>query len=279
MPIRTTATRGPLRALVLAVTALALALGAAPAEAAKKSPTQVRKWSTSTATVTPGTTVKFTVKVTSRGKASKRRAVILQRHTGGRWVRAAHVRSTKYGNATLRLKVGNRTDTTHRLRIKVTATKRHAARTTRAAKVVVRAPSASARRILALVNEARATARTCGDEDHPARGPLTLDPRLDAAAQGHARDMASHDYFSHDSRDGSNVGDRVTREGYTWSTVGENIAAGQRTAEEVMRGWLDSPGHCSNIMSGNYTHLGVGRATNSASRYGIYWVQNFAAPR
>src|SRR5699024_5543666 len=76
MPIRSTAARHPLRVLVLAVTSVALTWGAAPADAARKSPTQVRKWSTAAQTVTPGTTVKATVKVISRGRPSKRRVVI-----------------------------------------------------------------------------------------------------------------------------------------------------------------------------------------------------------
>ncbi len=281
MPNRSSTAGRPLRVLVLAVTAMALALGTAPAEAARKAPTQVRKWSTTTQTVAPGATVKASVKVMSRGKPSKRRMVILQRYSGGRWVRAAHARTSRYGNATLRMKVGARAGVTHRLRIKVNASRTSKVRITRARKVLVRSAtsSATARRILALVNQARATSRQCGGTTHQARGPLTLDTRLNAAAQGHARDMAANDYFDHTGRDGSNVGDRVTRQGYAWSAVGENIAAGQQTAEEVMRAWLDSPGHCSNIMSGSYTELGVGLATNSASRYGIYWAQNFAAPR
>lgn len=279
MPTRSTPRR-PVRLLVLAVTSLALALGAAPAEAAKKAPTQVRKWSTSAQTATPGSTVTYTVKVKSRGKPSKRRMVILQRHDGKRWVRATHRRTTKFGNATLRLKVGG-AGTTYRLRIKVNATKSAKVRITRARKVHVRAAtsSAMARRMLALVNEARATSRTCGRTTYPARGPLTLDSRLNAAAQGHAVDMARGNFHSHTGSDGSDVGDRVTRQGYAWRAVAENIAAGQPTPESVMAAWLASEGHCRNIMSGAYTQLGVGRATNSASRYGIYWAQNFAAPR
>lgn len=281
MPIRSTAARHPLRVLVLAVTSVALTWGAAPADAARKSPTQVRKWSTAAQTVTPGTTVKATVKVISRGRPSKRRVVILQRYSGGRWVRVDHGRTSRYGNVTLRMAVGAKAGVTHRLRIKVKATPRHRARVTRAKKIHVRTStsSATARRILALVNEARAGSRRCGDETFPARGRLTLDSRLDAAAQGHATDMARANYFSHTGRDGSTVGDRVTRQGYAWSRVGENIAAGYRTPEDVVAAWLDSEGHCRNIMSGDFTQLGVGRATNSASRFGIYWVQNFATPR
>jgi len=280
VPIRST-NRRALRVLVLAVTALALALGAAPAEAAKKS-TQVRKWTTATKTVTPGSTVKLTVKVVSGGKASPKRTVVLQRYSGGRWVKAAQVRSSKYGNAVLRLKVGSKAGVTHRVRVRVAATGSRKGTVTRGKKVAVRAKavaSALDQRILALVNQARASDRKCGSATYRAQPPLRWNAKLDAAAQGHAADMASKNYFSHTSKDGSSVADRVSRRGYDWRAVGENIAAGQRSAEDVMDSWLRSAGHCRNIMSPSYTELGVGYATTSRRTYPTYWVQNFGAPR
>lgn len=270
-----------LRAPAVAVGALALALGAVPAEAATKHATHVRHWSSSGVSAQPNTTVKLTVKVTSRGRASAKRTVALQRYVGGKWRNATKVRSSKYGNAVLRLSAGP-AGTTHRVRVRVAATSTRKGAVTKVRKIVVRAPAAASaadRLMLALVNEARATSRKCGSKTYPAQPPLTWNARLDAAAQGHATDMASANYFSHTGRDGSSVADRVTRRGYAWRAVGENIAAGQRTAEEAMAGWIKSEGHCRNIMSGSYTELGSGTATNSASDYGIYWVQNFGAPR
>ncbi|MSY83983.1 MAG: CAP domain-containing protein [Actinobacteria bacterium] len=132
--------------------------------------------------------------------------------------------------------------------------------------------------MLSLVNEVRAQGRTCGDTYYPPTGPLAHDARLAAAAQGHARDMATQDYFAHDSLDGRSAADRMTAAGYTgWRTVGENIAAGYSSAEAVMEGWLRSPGHCRNIMNPAFEDLGVGRASDEDSRYGTYWVQNFGA--
>jgi len=270
-----------LRAPAVAVGALAIALSAVPAEAATKHATQVRKWSASGVSAQPNTTVKFTVKITSRGRASAKRTVVLQRYAGGTWRTATKVRSSKYGNAVLRLSVGA-AGTTQRVRVRVAATSTRKGAVTSTRKVVVRAPAAASatdRRILTLVNQARASARTCGSKTYPAQPPLAWNARLDAAAQGHATDMATADYFSHTGRDGSTVADRVTRRGYLWRAVGENIAAGQRTADEAMEGWLKSAGHCRNIMSASFTELGTGTATNTASYYGVYWVQNFGAPR
>lgn len=134
-------------------------------------------------------------------------------------------------------------------------------------------PTDFASEILRLVNDARRTGYTCGSRGtFAATGALTLQSRLTNAAQGHADDMNTHGYFSHTGRDGSNVGSRVTREGYSWSRVGENIAYGYPDADAVMTGWLKSDGHCANLMNPNYTHLGVGKG-------GSYWVQVFARPQ
>jgi uncharacterized protein YkwD len=91
--------------------------------------------------------------------------------------------------------------------------------------------------------------------------------------------MAEHSYFSHDGRDGSQPADRATRAGYVWRSVGENIAAGQASADEAVRGWIDSPPHCANLMSPRYTEMGVAYAVNLNSKMAIYWAQVFGAPR
>ena len=138
---------------------------------------------------------------------------------------------------------------------------------------------AVSRRVLELVNQARARARRCGRATLAAAAPLKLAPALERAALAHARDMAAHDYFSHAGRDGSTPAARVTRAGYRWRAAGENIAAGPPTPEAVMNGWLASPEHCANLMSADYTEMGVAYAVNPNSASGIYWVQEFAAPR
>jgi len=134
-------------------------------------------------------------------------------------------------------------------------------------------------RILALVNAARAQARRCGKETFAAVPPLLPQSLLTEIAAGHAADMARHSYFSHTARDGSTVDVRATRAGYRWRSIGENIAAGQRTADTVVQGWLDSPGHCANIMAPNYLEMGAAFVVDTRSTLGIYWAQVFGARR
>ncbi len=137
----------------------------------------------------------------------------------------------------------------------------------------------TAERMLALVNQARSEPRRCGDKAFDAAAALSWDKSLEAAAAGHANDMASEDYFSHKARDGSTPAQRVSRAGYHWRLTGENIAAGQLTPESAMAGWLKSPGHCANLMNPGYTEMGVAFAVNARSAMGAYWVQEFGTPR
>ncbi|HEU0201428.1 MAG TPA: CAP domain-containing protein [Burkholderiaceae bacterium] len=137
---------------------------------------------------------------------------------------------------------------------------------------------ATTRRLLALVNEARAAPRACGGKQFAAAPPLRRAARLDQAAQAHAGDMAARQVLSHTGGDGSRARDRVQRVGYAWQALGENVAAGPRNAEEALAGWLRSPGHCANVMSAEFTEMGVGIATNAASEPGTFWVQVFGTP-
>lgn len=139
--------------------------------------------------------------------------------------------------------------------------------------------AAVSRLVLALTNEARAHARTCGWRHFPAAPPLSLAAALTHAANVHARDMAAHDLFSHLGSDGSTPGVRATRSGYSWSMVGENIASGARTPREVVAGWLASPHHCANIMTAGFRQMGVAFAVNRASTQVIDWSQDFGTPR
>jgi uncharacterized protein YkwD len=136
-----------------------------------------------------------------------------------------------------------------------------------------------AARVLELVNAARATARRCGRSRHDAVPALALSRTLNEAAARHAKDMAQHGSFDHRGSDGSRPAERVTQAGYRWRWTGENIAAGQSTADAVVAAWLDSPGHCTNIMGPQYTEMGVAFALAPARTPGIYWTQVFAAPQ
>ena len=148
-----------------------------------------------------------------------------------------------------------------------------------AAAVVGRASSSQVRaRVVELVNEARSHARRCGREKFPAAPALGVSRKLNDAAAAHARDMARRKYFEHQGSDGSQPRDRVQRAGYQSRLTGENIALGPESAEEVVAGWLDSPGHCANIMDARFRDIGVGLASGT-KRGQIYWVQTFGSPR
>ena len=135
------------------------------------------------------------------------------------------------------------------------------------------------REVVTLTNEARSRARRCGEEGwFDAVEPVVGSNLLALAARGHSEDMARRQYFSHTSPDGSDAAERVRAVGYEWWAVGENIAAGYDTPEQVVQGWIDSPGHCANLMNPIFTELGVGyhRSDDDPSDYHDYWTQNFA---
>jgi uncharacterized protein YkwD len=134
-------------------------------------------------------------------------------------------------------------------------------------------------RALELVNQARARGARCGDQSFAPAPALSLSGTLGGVASGHAFDMAQHNYFEHVDLAGHTPADRVRAVGYQEKLVGENIAYGPQTVEEVVRGWLDSPGHCANIMDPRFTEMGIAWTPGQVGRRGLYWVQVFAQPR
>ncbi|HEY7641832.1 MAG TPA: CAP domain-containing protein [Steroidobacteraceae bacterium] len=136
-----------------------------------------------------------------------------------------------------------------------------------------------AARVLELVNQARSRSRRCGSRSFSPAPPLTLSPVLSRAALAHAQDMSAHKFFEHRGSDGSKPSERATRAGYTWSAVAENIAEGAASADEVVRGWLDSPGHCVNIMGAQYREMGLAYFTDFAHKGEIYWAQEFGTQK
>jgi uncharacterized protein YkwD len=139
--------------------------------------------------------------------------------------------------------------------------------------------AAAGQRVLELVNAARAQTRACGNRTFKAAKPVQWSASLAAISALHAADMAQHGYFSHTGLDGSTPAARVQRGGYRFRATGENIAAGQRTPEEAVAGWIQSPPHCANLMNAAYTEMGVAFAVNRASDPGVYWAQTFGTPR
>ncbi len=134
-------------------------------------------------------------------------------------------------------------------------------------------------RALELVNEVRTHGTRCGQRQFAPVAPLTLSGTLGTVAYGHAADMATHDYFEHEDRTGQTPADRVRATGYKEKLVGENIAYGPQTVDEVVRGWLGSVGHCENIMDPRFAQMGLAYAAGRGSRHGLFWVQVLAEPR
>ncbi|MDQ2652693.1 MAG: CAP domain-containing protein [Chloroflexota bacterium] len=128
-------------------------------------------------------------------------------------------------------------------------------------------PDSEERAFLDLINDYR---RAQG------AGALTLNDKLGAAADYHSRDMAKRNYFKHTLKNGDTAEQNIRRFGYTnYAAVGENIAAGYETANDVMKAWKSSPGHDRNMRSGLFTEIGIGRAHSKGSKYGWYWTTTF----
>jgi uncharacterized protein YkwD len=107
-------------------------------------------------------------------------------------------------------------------------------------------------------------------------GPLTADASLTNAAQAHAVEQASVDTMSHTGLDGSNAATRMQRTGYPLQNWGENVAADYASPSAVVYAWMNSPGHRANIVSGNFTQIGIGIAY--AADGSPYWAMELAKP-
>ncbi|WP_163969352.1 CAP domain-containing protein [Oceanobacillus halotolerans] len=99
---------------------------------------------------------------------------------------------------------------------------------------------------------------------------LELDPQLSNVAREKSRDMRDNDYFSHTSPTYGSPFDMMRDFGVNYQSAGENIAQGQPSPEEVVNAWMNSQGHRENILSDNFTHIGVGHIEN-----GHHWTQLF----
>ncbi len=134
---------------------------------------------------------------------------------------------------------------------------------------------------LTRINAVRAAGANCGANGvFPPVPALAWNAPLSSAASAHSADMAALNYFSHTSADGRTLGSRVTAAGYSWSRLGENIAAGYAGIDSVMSGWVASDGHCANLMSANFTQVGLACVPGtSASSYNTYWTMDLGKPQ
>jgi uncharacterized protein YkwD len=138
---------------------------------------------------------------------------------------------------------------------------------------------AAAQQVFKATNAARAEARQCGDTWMEAAPPLAWNQQLANAALAHSQDMAQQNFFAHTNKQGKEVPQRAEAQGYLWRHVGENISRGQTSAQEAVSGWIDSPGHCRNLMNPRFTEMGAGVSIRQSRRPAAYWTQVFAAPR
>ena len=147
------------------------------------------------------------------------------------------------------------------------------------------------KKLLDAINFERSQSQICGDKGtFPPVLALTWNAKLQAAAHEHVYDLAYSDTFAHNGSgtkyditgkgQPSKFYERIIANGYkNYYSVGENIAGGQKTIEEVMKAWMKSPGHCENIMKNTYTQVGVSIVMKSDSSYQVYWGQNFGSKR
>ncbi len=122
-------------------------------------------------------------------------------------------------------------------------------------------------------NKYRRMGARCGNQYFPPVEPVVWNENLAAAARLHSNDMKENDFFEHTGTGGSTLVSRVEQVSYRYRTIGENIAMGETQTEvTVVEGWINSPGHCRNIMNGSFTEMGVARS-------GFYWTKVFGRPR
>lgn len=121
--------------------------------------------------------------------------------------------------------------------------------------------------VLRLVNERRARIGL---------SELTINPVLTEMAEGYATDMIERGFFSHEDPDGQGPGERAYKTGYVFLEMGENLAAGQESAEQVVAEWMASPEHRDMILGMQWREVGIG--IRVGGEYNVYWVLEFGNP-
>ncbi len=137
------------------------------------------------------------------------------------------------------------------------------------------ASSALTQQSVTQINAIRASVRNCGGISFAVAAAVAGSAKLEAAALQQAQYMKSTDTLTHIGGANSSIGDRVSSAGYTWSAVGENITSGYETLAEVLQGWVESPGHCANLMNPNFSDVGIAQ---SAGGVDSYWALTLAKP-
>jgi len=152
--------------------------------------------------------------------------------------------------------------------------------------------STSHQEMLGAINKVRATPTDCKDGKGiiTSAQPLIWNDNLYTASLEHATDLAKSNTFAHLGSGsvyditGYSLGrkslfyERIEANGYgLYRSLDENIAGGQNNLNEVVNAWLESSTHCANLMSHDFTEMGMSVVTQNNSKYGIYWVQEFGS--
>lgn len=129
--------------------------------------------------------------------------------------------------------------------------------------------------VIQLVNQARSQSRICGDQRFSSTNPLSKNSKLSSAASSHSQSQASRQIMTHSgsNRSTATLGKRATMAGYQWRNLAENVARGQTSPQAVVQSWLNSPGHCKNIMQPYFKDVGVGAVQGNDGK--IYWTMVF----
>ena len=147
---------------------------------------------------------------------------------------------------------------------------------------------------LTVINKARGKNQDCGKKGKfPATFPLTWNNKLYTASYEHTYDLANSNVFAHEGSGTisdwtgyalgkkSVLSERIDAHNYDWVFIGENIGAGtfMDDATKMVDGWLESDGHCANLMNPKFENVGMAMIQNKNSKYTYYWTQDFGTER
>jgi uncharacterized protein YkwD len=108
---------------------------------------------------------------------------------------------------------------------------------------------------------------------------LTLEEKLQAAAQRKAEDMANNNYFAHTTPSGKTPWQWLNEENYAYQRAGENLAVNFENSSELVQGWMDSPLHKKNLLNGDFEEVGIGVAHGTyEGNDAVYIVEFYATP-
>lgn len=133
--------------------------------------------------------------------------------------------------------------------------------------------------VLKQINALRTQHQRCGDRVFPGVAPLRWQPQLVEAAQRYAAELSRRGTLSHTGASGSTLAQRLGDARYAMLAAGENLASGPDSVTAALELWIGSPGHCANLMSADFTEVGLACDIRDDPRAAPYWVMELARPR